>query len=90
MISEPVFAAAEPEFPLERAPQAWRWPALASGVALSSPFLQTAANPHGHHLRVPVIVLHDEGMILERHTKDLNGQCFKRVCYFEAVVSSNW
>lgn len=38
-----------------------------SDVSLSlqgSSLLQTAANPHGHHLRVAVVELRDEGMVL--------------------------
>lgn len=39
-----------------------------SGRSLSAPLLQTATHPHGHHLRVAVVVLHDEGMILKSQT----------------------
>lgn len=36
-----------------------------SEALLSSPLLQAAAHPHGHHLGVAVVELHDEGMIHE-------------------------
>lgn len=49
----------------------WTWSA-ASGVPLSSPLLQAATDPHGHHLRVAVVVLHDEGMILKTQTNKNN------------------
>lgn len=39
-----------------------------SGMSLNAPLLQTATHPHGHHLRVTVVVLHDEGMILKSQT----------------------
>lgn len=32
---------------------------------LSSPLLQAATNPHGHHLCVTIVILYDEGMIHE-------------------------
>lgn len=31
---------------------------------LSSSLLQTATHPHGHHLGIPIVILHYEGMIL--------------------------
>lgn len=40
-----------------------------SEALLSSPLLQAATHPHGHHLCVAVVELHDEGMILERGKK---------------------
>lgn len=35
---------------------------------LSSPLLQAATNPHGHHLCITIIVLYDEGVILKKKT----------------------
>lgn len=38
----------------------------ASLSLLSSPLLQTATNPHGHHLCISIVKLDDEGMILQK------------------------
>lgn len=33
---------------------------------LGTTLLQHPAHPHGHHLRIPVVVLHDEGVALAK------------------------
>lgn len=33
---------------------------------LRSPLLQTATDPHGHHLGIPVVVLDYKGMVLQK------------------------
>lgn len=34
-----------------------------TSLGLGSPLLQAVTNPHGHHLRVAVVVKHNEGMV---------------------------
>lgn len=62
-----------------------------SGVSLGAPLLQTATHPHGHHLRVTVVVLHHEGMVLKQPNKQRNNQYFIGgfMCLFAAVESSD-
>lgn len=42
---------------------------------LSSSLLQTATDPHGHHLCVTVIILYDEGMVLKYKERETEVLC---------------